>query len=74
MGDKAHFYDFLGCLEVEDPNTVITGNILVYDHMNTMLFDPISTFSYSFAKFALGMDIVYEILMLLFMYLFQLGV
>ena len=51
-GDRAHYYAFSGRSEAETSDVVITGNLLVCDCMDSVLFDPASTFSYVSSSFA----------------------
>ena len=61
-GDRAHCYAFLGRSEAETSDAVITGNLLVCDCMASVLFDPVSTFSYVSFSFANGLNLNCELL------------
>lgn len=41
---------------------MITGTILVYSQTTFVLSDPRSTYSYVFAKFGLGLDLICDVL------------
>ena len=60
-GDRAHYYAFLGRSEAETFDDVITGNLLVCDCMDSILFDPGSTFSYVSSSFATGHNLHCEL-------------
>ena len=53
----AHCYAFPGRSEAETSDAVITGNLFVCDCMDSVLFDPGSTFSYVFSSFATSLDL-----------------
>ena len=61
-GDRAHYYAFPGRSEAETSDAVITGNLLVYDCTDSVLFDPGSTFSYVSSSFATGLNLYCELL------------
>ncbi|XP_069151844.1 uncharacterized protein [Solanum lycopersicum] len=56
-GDRAHCYCFPGRYEAETSDDVITGTLLVYDCMASVLFDPGSTFSYISSSHGTGLDL-----------------
>ena len=58
----AHCYAFPGRSEAETSDAVITGNLLVCDCMASVLFDPVSTFSYVSSSFANGLNLHCELL------------
>lgn len=55
--DRAHVYVILSQPKVESFDAMITGTILFCDHMDCILFNLESTFSYVSVKFALGRDL-----------------
>ena len=61
-GDRAHCYAFPGRSEAETSDALITGNLLVYDCMASVLYDPGSTFSYVSSSFATGLDLYCDFL------------
>ena len=61
-GDRAHCYAFPRRSEAETSDAVITGNLLVCDCMDSVLFDPRSTFSYVSSSFATGLDLHCDLL------------
>ena len=61
-GDRAHCYAFPGRSEAETSDAVTTCNFSVYDCMDSVLFDPGSTFSYVSSSFATGLDLHCDLL------------
>ena len=61
-GDRTHCYAFPGRFEAETTDVVITGNLLVCDCMTSVLFDPVSTFSYVIFSFSTGLNLYSDLL------------
>ena len=61
-GDRAPCYAFPERSEAETSDAVITGTLLVYDCMASVLFYPGSTFSYVSSSFATGLDLNCDLL------------
>ena len=61
-GDRAHCYAFPGRSKAETSDVVITGNVLVCDFMDSVLFDPDSIFSYVSSAFTNGLNLHCELL------------
>ena len=61
-GDRAHCYAFPGRSEAEASDVVITGNLLVCDCMDSVLFDPGSTFCYISSSFSNGLNLPCDLL------------
>uniref|UniRef100_A0A0V0IIM4 Putative ovule protein n=1 Tax=Solanum chacoense TaxID=4108 RepID=A0A0V0IIM4_SOLCH len=59
----AKFYVFSRKTKDEVSDAVVTSAILICDRMATVLFDPGSTYSYVLVKFALGFDMVCDLLL-----------
>ena len=61
-GDRAHCYAFPRRSEAKTSDVVITGNLLVCNCMDFVLFDPGSTFLYVSSSFSTGLNLHCEML------------